>query len=205
MNEPRQEINWFRATWQVIGVLFLVAVFVAIFFPFYSGGHSGPRTACLSNLKQVSLATLIYEADYDDYLPPYYTFDGKDSEKKFTESIFPYCKNRDIFFCVELKGKWPNSRKVKALEGDNETFGYVHFSSLQGIIPDYATGKRMLLTSSKVIDPATTRYLRDPLATKSKKEKEAALYYSPHGPRFNTTFFDGHAKALPVTNTERDL
>ena len=203
--EPRQEINWFRATWQVIGVLALVAVIVAIFFPVYTGGGPSAKTSCLSNLKQVNLATLMYAGDYDDTLPPYYTFDGKESEKKYSEAIFPYCKNREIYFCTELHLKLTNSRKVKALEGDNETFGYVHFSSLQGIVPDYPTGKRLLLTTSKVIDPATTHYLRDPLATKSKKEKENSLYYSPHGSRFNLTFLDGHAKALPVTNVGRDL
>ena len=49
------------------------------------------RTATMSNLKQVGLATLIFLSDYDDYFP------YVQSTPQFVQFLQPYSKNMEIF------------------------------------------------------------------------------------------------------------
>lgn len=50
-------------------------------------------TACISNLKQLALATIMFTADNDDVL--------KTTAAKWKTSIWPYCKNEGLFTCPE--------------------------------------------------------------------------------------------------------
>lgn len=53
--------------------------------------YDGARTAsCMSNVKLVGLALLMYSQDNDDRLPLH---------NNWNDSIFPYCKNHYIFIC----------------------------------------------------------------------------------------------------------
>lgn len=51
------------------------------------------KTTCLSNVKQISLATVMYMADNDDRFP-------KDASR-FKATVMPYLKNSVIFHCPE--------------------------------------------------------------------------------------------------------
>jgi prepilin-type processing-associated H-X9-DG protein len=54
----------------LLGLCMLMLFMAAILFPVFSEARlAAMRTACLSNVKQVSLASLIYAADWDDKLP----------------------------------------------------------------------------------------------------------------------------------------
>lgn len=54
---------------------------------------SAKSTACVSNLKQLALATIMFTTDNDDVL--------KTTGAKWKTSIFPYCKNESLFTCPE--------------------------------------------------------------------------------------------------------
>lgn len=194
---PKPKSN-FKFIGSVFILLALAFVFIALFFPVYIGSNLSTKTSCLMNMKQLSLCSLIYSGDNDDNLPPYFTFEGPTQEKAFTDVIWPYSKNKNILFCPEIVEHSGRSREVKALEGDATTMGYVHSISLEGIIPNYSKGARVLNVGSKVQNVATTPYLRDPLATRSNKESEDSPFYSPHGPGFVTGFLDGHAKVVKI-------
>ncbi len=203
-SDIRQEVNWFRAMWQIIVVVLIVAVVAALVLPVMTGNNENMRrTMCLSSLKQISIANAMYMSDFDDYASPNYTFDGPEATKEFVNAIYPYTKNRDIFICGEF---WKQSfRGVTNVESDDAIMSFVHCRSLQAIIPKFGEGHRELLTSAAGIDVATTPYLRDPMATKSKKEKVDAAIYSPHGSGFNTGFLDGHAKYIRTFDWTREL
>ena len=51
------------------------------------------ETACLSNLKQMSLALTMYTQDYDERLPPMQSMAGTQ------KCIEPYIRNRQVFNC----------------------------------------------------------------------------------------------------------
>lgn len=51
-------------------------------------------TACMSNLKQLSIGLMIYLSDNDDVLPP---------ASKWNDRLMPYLKNLNLFTCPPVK------------------------------------------------------------------------------------------------------
>ena len=55
---------------ELLVVIAIIAILAAILFPvFAQAKESAKKTADLSNLKNLSLSVIMYEADYDDLLP----------------------------------------------------------------------------------------------------------------------------------------
>ncbi len=72
------------------GVLF-IAVMAAILFPVFSQARTKARqTSCMSNLKQLSLGTLMYVQDYDEMMPP---------ATQWVTQTTPYVKNDRTYRC----------------------------------------------------------------------------------------------------------
>jgi hypothetical protein len=53
------------------------------------------QTECLSNLKQLALAVLMWAQDHDEVLPP---------AKDWGKELFPYLKNEEVFRCPAVPG-----------------------------------------------------------------------------------------------------
>ena len=95
----------------VVAVLFLLA---AILMPVYYGSRpDAPATACLSNVKQISLAHLMYAADWEGRYAP---------SAEWMDTIMPYSKNEAILTC-------PNVAKEK------QRYGYSYNSKAAGTAP----------------------------------------------------------------------
>ena len=62
----------------------------AILGPMIQGAREKARQAsCLSNMKQLCLAMIMYAQDHDETLP----------DEDWAEDTYPYCKNRAIYVC----------------------------------------------------------------------------------------------------------
>ena len=62
---------------ELLVVIAIIAVLAAILFPVFSKvRENARRTVCLSNMKQIALATQMYSADYDGYFPRIQASDG---------------------------------------------------------------------------------------------------------------------------------
>lgn len=82
--------------WGLVSVA-LVVLLAAIVFPIFAKGPRPHRqTTCLSNLKQVALASLMYAQDYDEV---FVRMPGWD------DALDPYIKNRDVFHCPSDRRK----------------------------------------------------------------------------------------------------
>jgi prepilin-type N-terminal cleavage/methylation domain-containing protein/prepilin-type processing-associated H-X9-DG protein len=100
---------------ELLVVIAIIAIFAAILFPVFAQAREKARaTACLSNLKQITLATLMYVQDYDGTFP-LYTYDyntywvgGRDYYGQPLDKrrglIYPYLKNGDIEKCPSYAG-----------------------------------------------------------------------------------------------------
>ena len=60
---------------ELLVVIAIIAILAAILFPVFAQAREKARAvACLSNLKQVGMATRMYSQDYDEVLVPNYLY-----------------------------------------------------------------------------------------------------------------------------------
>jgi prepilin-type N-terminal cleavage/methylation domain-containing protein/prepilin-type processing-associated H-X9-DG protein len=100
---------------ELLVVIAIISILAAILFPVFAQARQKARqTSCLSNLRQINLAALMYAQDYDETLP-YYTTDyltywcgGRAAAgQPFDMSrgrIVPYTKSGEIQKCLSYTG-----------------------------------------------------------------------------------------------------
>jgi prepilin-type N-terminal cleavage/methylation domain-containing protein/prepilin-type processing-associated H-X9-DG protein len=103
---------------ELLVVIAIIAILAAILFPVFARAREKARqSACLSNLKQIGLAILMYAEDYDETLPYYQRPFGV----AWYDDLMPYMKNRQVTVCPS-KNDWnPSNATHKTGYGLNET------------------------------------------------------------------------------------
>ncbi len=94
-----------------MGCLFSPLVVAAILLPVFMQAKSAAvKTNCLSRVKQLSTAAIIYSSDFDDKLP---------AASAWETRLFPYTKAESLFHCPEVTkaGKSHGYAFSKALSG----------------------------------------------------------------------------------------
>ena len=97
---------------ELLVVIAIIAILAAILFPVFAQAREKARaTQCLSNLKQVGMATRMYSQDYDEVLVPDYLYavhssygtlpHGKPVLYLFPDLLQPYVKNSNVFVCPD--------------------------------------------------------------------------------------------------------
>lgn len=114
---------------ELLVVIAIIAVLTAILFPvFASARKSALTTSCLSNLRQIGLATQMYTDDWDDTFPynagPRFTpskisdtlarDDPRDQSNRFDGAplvpvLQPYVRNTQIWYCPALPVDMPEN------------------------------------------------------------------------------------------------
>ena len=133
---------------ELLVVIAIIAILAAILFPVFARARAKAlQTTCLSNVKQLALAFLMYASDYDETMPPAFRFiwhaDGSSSELGWDfrleyDSSFvlqsyelgligPYTKNQQINAC-------PNAAELESW--GRPYSGYAYNASYVGGSPD---------------------------------------------------------------------
>jgi prepilin-type N-terminal cleavage/methylation domain-containing protein len=74
---------------ELLVVIAIIAILAAILFPVFAQAREKARaTACMSNIKQLGLATVQYVQDYDELMY------GTDTMSEFPGWIYPYLSER---------------------------------------------------------------------------------------------------------------
>lgn len=80
----------------LIVVLIIIPITCAIMFPVFAQARvKSQQTQCLSNMKQINTAMIMYASDYDGFLP---------NSKNWQKTLEPYVRNEKLLTCPE-KGK----------------------------------------------------------------------------------------------------
>ena len=88
---------------ELLVVVAIIAILAAMLFPVISRAVTKARqAACVSNLKNISMALAIYASDYEDRLPR-----TRGSNVLWYHVIFPYIRSYAIFYCPVLKDEGP--------------------------------------------------------------------------------------------------
>jgi prepilin-type N-terminal cleavage/methylation domain-containing protein len=126
---------------ELLVVIAIIAILAAILFPVFARAREAARKAtCISNLKQIALAALMYAQDYDEVLPAacatgwnnsshaidpanQYTTDfsglGSAYFWQLADVVMPYVKSLDLFVCPTVVRRQANEgiRTVQLTSG----------------------------------------------------------------------------------------
>jgi len=152
---------------ELLVVIAIIAILAAILFPVFAQARAKARqTACLSNMKQIGIAVMMYTQDYDEIYPPSQVNIDPPAAAGSTMSwptlIYPYVKNAQIFVCpdgetsaksvtltlngVSATGSYcgvtgPNTRFTPFNDGDGTAQGYSK-------VPKLSYGRNLIPTGS---------------------------------------------------------
>jgi prepilin-type N-terminal cleavage/methylation domain-containing protein len=127
---------------ELVVVIALVVIIAALLFPTFSQARERARRAsCLSNLRQISLAVLMYAQDFDEMLPRDVTQVGNQTVTdpcsswnpigRLETKLEPYTRSTGVFACPSARTPlvaWDSSRGVCARSG----WGYPAFLCFSG-------------------------------------------------------------------------
>ena len=92
---------------ELLVVIAIIAILASILFPVFSRAREKARqTSCLSNVKQIALALIMYTDDYDEQLPQataLWTPNPADTGLTWDVAVLPYMRNLQILTCPSHK------------------------------------------------------------------------------------------------------
>ena len=197
---------------ELLVVIAIIAILAAILFPVFQTVRERARaTACLSNQKQIGLASMMYSEDNNESLLQYYYSGFAPNLGYWPNRLFPYLTSRQVLVCPS-RTRLPDAVTETVKEQTGETgygLAYPFPGSGYYAMPQYQS-------------PAQHVYLMDGIGTGSASAAEVYkayvnLPYDPHIPglpannylyhadpdprhlgRVSVIFLDGHAKALTL-------
>ncbi len=188
---------------ELLVVIAIIAILAAILFPVFAKAREKARqTSCLSNVKQMGLAILMYAQDYDETICPYVDSNYNFDTMAWWVVIDPYIMNPQIRKCPSRRGT-----------------GYSDY----GVIYPHVSGVGNAKTLADIDYPTETAILTESEGQSSATAAPGNLYlaYCPftypegsiswayydgvpypgrHNEGNNSCFVDGHAKWLKRQN-----
>jgi prepilin-type N-terminal cleavage/methylation domain-containing protein/prepilin-type processing-associated H-X9-DG protein len=122
---------------ELLVVIAIIAILAAILFPVFAQAREKARqTSCLSNVKQLGTATMLYVQDYDETMLPYQTAvpvptTPVTATSFWPQLIEPYVKLRQAWYCPSNAIETPLPSPNSSTYGAN--FNHIVTSNLGGI------------------------------------------------------------------------
>ena len=208
---------------ELLVVIAIVAILAAILFPVFARAkEAAKRTACLSNLRQIATATLMYENDEDDRLPDRrdvkralrgtatWTWPPSDPRGGWAvEILAPYVHNGELWSCPSVSGsamaKLPQVEQTTP-QGvsrywlwrfDHMDADAVELDNLWGKAPETAVADLQAANNPTVGQPQSPAEIElavDPYFPSIAPVPAPLKGVAVHVGGRNRAFLDGHAK-----------
>ncbi len=196
---------------ELLVVIAIISILAALLFPvFQSVREKAKAAACLSNQKQIGIASMMYSEDNNETLLSYYYSGFAQNQGYWPNRLFPYLTSRQVLVCPS-RTKLPDAATEAIKEQTGET-GY-------GLALPYPGSGYYSMPHYQ--SPAQHVYLMDGIGTGSLSAAEVykayinmpypdpnfpytsnyAYHASPdprHSGRVSVIFLDGHAKTLTL-------
>lgn len=192
---------------ELLVVIAIIAILAAILFPVFAKAREKARAiSCLSNLKQLGNAAMMYSQDYDESYCPHCQRDFTDPNSVVTaywfELLQPYCRSWDVIICPSHKG-------AVGGHGHIGSYGYICTGFTMDSsspnycgIPEYGWISQIEEPSQLIMigesQKATCRICPD---THTHSFPPVYPAQRRHFGGSNYMFFDGHAKWLMYDRT----
>ncbi len=191
---------------ELLVVIAIIAILAAILFPVFARARAkAQQNSCLSNVKQLALATIMYASDNNDTLPPVH-------EGVWTNPVCwhivlqPYIKNRGILECP-LDPLKPAGTCTCYEQPDPPTSSYLHNNNGSGTYDWWSLAVKLKIMQY----PAERLMICDAIARTDWPGWtgwNAPLYWYGsetlvgdwHNGGANVAYTDGHAKWLHKNN-----
>jgi prepilin-type N-terminal cleavage/methylation domain-containing protein/prepilin-type processing-associated H-X9-DG protein len=199
---------------ELLVVIAIIAILAAILFPVFSSARkSAYRTGCISNMKQLGLAWMQYEQDYDETLPNvtdgavaagrlggwvyFKVFPANQNPGSYDVklgSLYPYVRNTQVYICpADSEGRQSgNSYSANSCVFNGSAMGFETGKSLAAFDN---TASFMLLGEEASYSPNQGS---DFSATTSTDDGYQLYVFNVFSKRHmegsDIAFLDGHAK-----------
>ncbi|BDI28973.1 hypothetical protein CCAX7_10240 [Capsulimonas corticalis] len=190
---------------ELLVVIAIIAVLAAILFPVFAKAREKARqTACLSNLKQLSLGMMQYVQDNDETYPSGYNGQSthvSDGQLSYwPQAIFPYVKSYAVYQCPDN----PHSADTAV--------GYLYNNHYMNLAPlaKVDTPSQIIMLADGVLTPVSDNPDKHPdnLLTNHGLNSDYTIWLFAgriiednqprHTGRINLAFADGHVHVSPI-------
>jgi len=201
---------------ELLVVIAIIAILAAILFPVFAKAREKARqSACLSNMKQIGTAMMMYVQDYDET----YSLNGTHIFTSVTGSadygrdlhswrslLFPYIKNEGVFLCPSnpdgekdtRDGGWPAAPSFK--RSYNALYDVIIHQDKPRPIADVQFPATTIMILEAYCGP-TGRCGAEMAHLNPGDSEMRDDMFSGHSGFANLLFADGHAKAFRPSQT----
>ena len=182
---------------ELLVVIAIISILASILFPVFARAREkGRQAACISNVRQLTLACQMYSQDFDEIEPP-----GALGTQFWHDLIYPYTHNRQIYVCPSRKDRLMDYAINPLVAGVSEgTMFDPAVKVLLGDVPPESIGST---ASSRGTEYWINDLGNDIVAATDDNTFKAAGQPERHNDGIIYGFGDGHSKWAKESQTDQ--